>query len=199
MGGEAGPLLGDDAAVPGGLAIKMYPACYALQRPTAAVSGLAGEVDPATVRRVVVRTPAGTVTPLIHHRPRTGLAGKFSLEYAVAAALLDDHQGFASFTDKAVLRPEAQRIVELVEVELTEGGDWLLAGDVEVELETDAGTTSTTLRFPPGSPQRPPTDEEFSRKIDDCLSGLDVGAGDLSWAAGADLLRRHLTPATPTT
>ncbi len=193
VGGEAGALPAGDAAVPGGLAFKMYPACYALQRPTAAVSRLAVDVDPATVRRVVVRTLAGTVTPLIHHRPRTGLEGKFSLEYAVAAALLDEHQGFASFSAEAVMRPEAQRIVELVEVELAEGGDWLLAGDVEVEVHTDAGTTTTSMRFPPGSPQCPPTDQEFARKIEDCLSGLDVGPEDLTWATGADLLRRHLT------
>jgi len=199
MGGEMGAPTQDDAVVPGGLAIKMYPACYALQRPTAAVSALSDDVDPATVRRVVVRTPEGTVTPLIHHRPRTGLEGKFSLEYAVAAALLDDHQGFASFSDEAVLRPEAQRIVELVVVELTEGGDWLLAGNVEVEVQTDAGTTTTSLGFPPGSPQRPPTAEEFARKVEDCLSGLDVGPGDLTWASGADLLRRHLRPTTSTT
>lgn len=196
VGGEAGSLPDDQAAVPGGLAIKMYPACYALQRPTAAVAGLARQVDPASVRRVVVRTPAGTVTPLIHARPRTGLEGKFSLEYAVAAALLDEHQGFASFSDAAVLRPEARRLVELVEVQLTEGGDWLLAGDVEVEVHTDAGTSTARLSFPPGSPQRPPTAEELARKTEDCLSGLEVRPEDLSWGAGADLLRRHLAPST---
>jgi hypothetical protein len=106
------PVAGD-AAVPGGLAIKIYPACYALQRPTAAVSGV-----------------------------------------AVA---------------------------------------------VEVELETDAGTTTTSMRFPPGSPQRPPTDGEFARKIEDCLSGLDVGPEELTCATGAELLQRHLTHSTSTT
>ena len=66
-----------DVAVPGGLAIKIYPACYALQRPIAAVRELAaGDVDPAAVRRVVVRTPAGTVQPLIHSRPQHGPGGQ---------------------------------------------------------------------------------------------------------------------------
>jgi len=192
VGGESGPLPDDEAAVPGGLAIKIYPACYALQRPTAAVTELAPSIDPAAVRRVVVRTPAGTVTPLIHPRPTTGLEGKFSLEYAVAAGLLDEHPGFASFSDEAVARPVAQRLVELVDVELTEGGDGLLAGEVEVEVHTDAGTSTTRLRLPPGSPERPPTSEELARKIEDCLRGLEVEASDITWASGADLLRRHL-------
>ena len=194
LGGEVGELPEDTAAVPGGLAIKMYPCCYALQRPTAAVSELAGTVAPEEIRRIVVRTPAGTVTPLIHKRPKTGLEGKFSMEYAVAAALLDAHQGFASFSDDAVLRPAAQRLVERVEVELTEGGDWLLAGDVEVELHTDSGTRSTSLGFPPGSPQRPPSAEELARKIEDCLVGLDVDRGAITWDGSGEIFRMHLAP-----
>ncbi len=193
VGGTQGSLDAEGPAVPGGLAIKMYPACYALQRPTAAVAELAADVDPDAVRRVVVRTPAGTVAPLIHSRPRTGLEGKFSLEYAVATALLDAHQGFAAFSDEAVARPEAQRLVELVESDLTPGGDWLLAGEVEVEVYTDTGTATTSLTYPPGSPQRPPTEEQLARKLEDCLSGLELGAADLTWETGAELLRTHLS------
>ena len=50
------------------------------------------------------------MAPLIHHRPETGLQGKFSLEYGLAAALLDRYPGSGSFTDAAVRRPEARRL-----------------------------------------------------------------------------------------
>ncbi len=73
---------------------------------------LTSGVNAADVRRIELRTPAGTVVPLIHHRPDTGLEGKFSLEYAAAAALLDGYPGFASFTDEAVRRAAARRLVE---------------------------------------------------------------------------------------
>lgn len=182
----------DTEAVPDGLAIKIYPCCYALQRPIAAAASLTDKVDPTAVRRVVARTPAGTVTPLIHSRPQTGLEGKFSLEYAVATALLDEHQGFWAFTDEAVRRPEAQRIIDLVEVDLTEGGEWLLDGEVELEVHTASGVLTTSLGFPPGSPQRPPTTEELDRKLADCLQGLDVTPADITWESAADLLREHL-------
>src|SRR5579863_5025111 len=111
VGGDPGALgpdaLGpDEPAIPGGLAIKIYPCCYALQRPISALAELAGgRLDLPAVHRIVVCTPEATVAPLIHHRPDTGLQGKFSLEYACAAALLDPHPGFASFTDEAVRRP----------------------------------------------------------------------------------------------
>src|SRR6185369_4445995 len=106
-------------SVPNGLAIKLYPCCYALQRPISALaelSALSGlSADPAAVRRIVLRTPEATVVPLIHHRPDSGLQGKFSLEYAAAAALLDSYAGFGSFTDEAVRRDEARRRVSVVE------------------------------------------------------------------------------------
>ncbi len=113
VGGDPGRVDLTGPAVPDGLAIKIYPCCYALQRPISALAALADQagIDAADVRRIELRTPAATVVPLIHHRPDTGLQGKFSLEYAAAAALLDGYPGFASFTDEAVQRDAARRLV----------------------------------------------------------------------------------------
>ncbi|HEY6933119.1 MAG TPA: MmgE/PrpD family protein [Marmoricola sp.] len=189
---EAADLEPGAPAVPGGLAIKIHPCCYALQRPIAAVHGIRGGIDPDTVQRVVVRTPQGTVTPLIHARPRTGLEGKFSLEYAVAAALLDEHCGLASFTDEAVRRPAAVRLVELVEVELSPGGDGLLDGEVDLDVHAAGKVHRARLQLPPGAPQRPPTDAEMARKVEDCLAGTGLAADDVTWTGAPDLLRSVL-------
>lgn len=198
LGGSPERLAVDGPAIPDGLAIKLYPCCYALQRPIGAAAALRAEAtDPASIRRIVVRTPRATVKPLIHSRPRTGLEAKFSLEYAVVAAFLDEHTGFATFGDDAVRRPLAQRLVELVEVDLTEGGDYLLSGEVEVELHTDTGVSRAALAHPPGSPQNPPTDNDIHRKVADCLTGIPVGPADISWESAADLLRSHLTTTRP--
>lgn len=180
----------DGPAVPGGLAIKLYPCCYALQRPISAIADLASTVDPASVTRVVLHTPQATLTPLIHHRPKTGLQGKFSLEYAAAAAILDAHPGFASFTDEAVRRPEARRLVDIVEVRPSPGGDWLLAGDLNVEIHAGNDVMRGRLRFPPGSPGRPPTADELADKLNDCLTGTDLDARSITWASAAAILRR---------
>jgi 2-methylcitrate dehydratase PrpD len=187
-------------AVPDGLAIKIYPCCYALQRPISALlEAGATSLDPAALRRIVVRTPAGTVAPLVHHRPQTGLEGKFSLEYAVAATLLDGQTGFASFTDEAVRRPAAQRLVQLVEVELSDGGDGLLSGRVEIELHSAGTSTVCDLRLPPGAPQRPPTGPELARKLEDCLSGTGLDPAAITWDSAAALLHHHLPPTAPAT
>ena len=112
VGGDRGAVELGGPAIPGGLAIKPFPCCYALQRPIAAVAGLAADRPAADrIRRISVRTPAASLAPLIHHSPQTGLEGKFSLEYGIAAALLDGTPGFDSFSDDSVRRPEAVRLM----------------------------------------------------------------------------------------
>ena len=196
VGGDPGAADLSGPAVPGGLAVKIYPCCYALQRPISALGELAQSgLDPAEVSRIVLRTPEGTLAPLIHHRPDTGLQGKFSLEYAAAAALLDGYPGFASFTDDAVRRPAARRLAGLVEIKSEPGGTWLLDGELVAELHTaSGGVAQITQQFPPGSPGRPATAGQLQAKIADCLAGLDTGGQELdpstwTWPSAADLLR----------
>jgi len=179
-------------AVPGGLAIKIHPCCYALQRPISAIAGLRRShgLDPAEVERIVLRTPQAALAPLIHHRPRTGLEAKFSIEYAAATALLDEHQGFAAFETAAVNRPQAQELIEKVDVQPVPGGDWLLAGELEVEVVTRAGAVlRADLRFPPGSPARPVQTADLHAKLADCLAGVQTEPEEWTWADAPDLLR----------
>ncbi|MFJ3277041.1 MULTISPECIES: hypothetical protein [unclassified Streptomyces] len=120
------------------------------------------------VVRIVVHTPEAAVHPLIHSKPRTGLQGKFSLEYALTSALLDDHPGFVSYTDGYVERPPAQRLIGPVEAVRTSKGPGRLTGDTSVEITIGHGTVPRTTLAPPpvssnlpqarkSSPQKSPT------------------------------------------
>ncbi|MBQ0928378.1 MmgE/PrpD family protein [Saccharopolyspora endophytica] len=194
VGGDPERIDVNGPAVPGGLAIKMFPCCYALQRPISALrEQLPAPITPAEVTGIEVRTPACAVQPLIHHRPNTGLQGKFSMEYAVATALLDPHPGFGSFTDRAVNRPEAQRLLKLVKVTETPGGDWLLAGQVAITATLADGTRhDVALQFPPGSPGRPPSEQDMTAKIADCGEDVPALLSDVDWHRAAELLAEHL-------
>jgi 2-methylcitrate dehydratase PrpD len=194
VGGSPASLDVSGPAVPGGLATKIYPCCYALQRPISALAALAADgLRAADVDRIVLRTPAATVVPLIHHRPVTGLQGKFSLEYAAATALLDTYPGFDSFTDVAVQRPSARELIERVDTELSPGGNWLLDGELEVDVHTKAGDViRSRQKYPPGSPESPATQAQLAVKAAECLQGLDIDSGSWNWENAADVLRAQL-------
>jgi 2-methylcitrate dehydratase PrpD len=196
VGGDAERLDLAGPAVPGGLAIKLFPCCYALQRPISALRQLAlADLDAQRVARVLVRTPRSTLQPLIHRSPATGLEGKFSLEYAMAATLLDHRPGLESFSDDAVARPAARALAERVEIVGTPGGDGLLAGDVTIELVLDDDTAlRTELDLPPGAPARPPSAQDLQGKVADCAGELADEVMALTWAGAADFLRGLYAP-----
>lgn len=194
VGGDPSALECSGPSIPDGLAIKLFPCCYALQRPISALATL----PPTAVQRVckvLVKTPASAVAPLIHHRPKTGLEGKFSLEYGLAAALLDGHPDMASFSDRAVLRPEARRLEEVIELTASEGGDHLLAGEFEIEVVlAGGGTLRAVLALPPGAPARPPTDAELREKLEACAGSAADELAALTWGAAPAFLRSSLPP-----
>jgi 2-methylcitrate dehydratase PrpD len=198
VGGDPEHLDTTGPAVPGGLAIKLFPCCYALQRPISAMRELA-DVAPERVARILVRAERATLQPLIHTRPTTGLEGKFSLEYALAATLLDGWPGFASFEDDAVARPAARALVERVGVVATPGGEGLLDGTTAIDLALDDGThRHAELDLPPGAPTRPPSPGELDAKVADCAGDLAADVAALTWPDAADFLRDRL-PARPAT
>ena len=151
------------------------------------------DLDPARVARVVVRTPESALAPLIHAAPATGLEGKFSLQYAIAATLLDGRPGIESFTDEAVARPAAQALLARVEVDAIPGGDWLLAGDVAIELTLDDGSTlHARLDLPPGAPDRPPSQADLAAKVADCAGDQADEILAVTWDDAGALLREWL-------
>jgi 2-methylcitrate dehydratase PrpD len=192
VGGDGARIADAGEAIPGGLAVKVYPCCYALQRPIAAVLAL-GAVDPSRVRRIDVATPASSLAPLIRDRPSSGLEGKFSLQYGLACALLDDPVDLASFRDQAVTRAAARRLMEMVEVAPSGDGDGLLAGELTVELALEDGEVlRSTLELPPGAPRRPVAEADLRHKLEACVGGASDQVGGLDWDTAADFLRRTL-------
>lgn len=192
LGGERPPLL-DGPFIPGGLAIKLYPCCYAQQRPIDVIRSL--RLDPREIpEMVVVRTPRSTVLPLIHHDPRTGLQGKFSLEYAVASAILDKFPGLQSFSDTAVQRPAARRIMERVRIEAAPDGEGVLAGFTTIEVTRSDGTfVSGSAHVPKGHPSDPASERDLADKVMACVGpGLAPQVLALNFRSAAALLRAEL-------
>ena len=162
-----------------GIEVKKYPMCYATHRALDGVLDLRAEfgLELAQVKSVFVTTSAGALTPLIHQRPRSGLEGKFSMQYAVAAALADGRVGLASFTDAAVRRPEAQAFFPSVTAAEAAGELLPRWAGIDIELH-DGRRLSRRIDTLRGSAQQPMCAQGLRAKLDDCVafSGVAVDA-----------------------
>ena len=164
-----------------GIAIKKFPCCYATHRGMDGVLTLRERLgfDADSVEKVICRMPPGGMHVLIYPRPVTGLEGKFSMPYAVAAAVLDGKFSLWSFTDEAVRRPEIAALYDKVDTHETpacRGDDPLFdkrssgsRGFVEVEVRLkDGRRDQIRIDVPPGHPSRALTWDELHAKFMDC-------------------------------
>src|SRR5262249_62219935 len=114
LDGLAGSLGRPFDFVSAGLSVKKYPCCFATHRAADGVLELvsAHGIRAEDVETVTVTVPVGGRQPLIHERPQTGLEGKFSMPYVMAAAILDRRLVLDSFTDEAAQHPQAQALLK---------------------------------------------------------------------------------------
>lgn len=197
VGGAIGNDGMDGPVIPGGLAVKLFPCCYALQRPIAAIrealGGYTGAIEVGDVAAIRVETLEGTLQPLIHRQVNTGLEGKFSLEYSLVASILDDYPSLWSFSDEAVNRSGVSELIDRIQVSTLPGGDFLLAGEIAIEVEMrDGAICSARMSLPPGAPGRPATYEELSAKLQSCGADVPGLLKDAEWSGVAELLKAEL-------
>ncbi|MGZ8230270.1 MAG: MmgE/PrpD family protein [Burkholderiales bacterium] len=164
-----------------GLALKKFPCCYASHR---AIDGLLAlkdklRFDASTVERVICKMPPGGMQVLTYPRPRTGLEGKFSLQYPLAAGVLDGAYSLWTFTDEAVRRPEIDALYARIDAHedvSCRGDDPQFEkrssgsrGFVTVDVQLRDGRRETIrVDKAPGSPARELTWEDLRAKFLDC-------------------------------
>ena len=155
--------------------LKCYPVCYRVHRVVDATLGLAkGALDPRDIQKVEVRLGKIDAMILANHEPMTGLAAKFSAEFAVAACLLAKQLTLAELTDQFVLRPEVQQLMRRVAVTTNENYDpdapgFSLHDQVLVHLRNGQVIESERVKHAPGSVQRPITADALAKKFFECL------------------------------
>lgn len=160
---------------PVGINVKLMPCCYAAHAAAEAAAILANSPHgDVAVERVVVFVPPDGLSPLVHHHPTDGTRAKFSMEYVVAAALLDGGVSFASFTDERVNRPDVQRLLRCVMPQESatppdDSAEWTgrFAAVVTVH-RADGSTQTASVSQPIGHASRPLTEAQLRAKFDDC-------------------------------
>ncbi len=166
-----------------GLALKRFPCCYASHRGMDGVLNLTQRLglNAQNLERLECRMPPGGMRVLIYPRPTTGLEGKFSLQYALAAGVLDGEYTLWSFSDEAVNRPQVRDLLARIcvgEDPRCAGSDPLLEtrssgsrGFVEVEaVRKDGQRAIVRVDHAPGHPSRELTWDDIAAKFMDCAA-----------------------------
>ena len=177
------------------LGIKKYPACYCTHRALDAMLELLARqpLKPAEIERITVSISDTHSLILRNHQPQTGLAAKFSMEFAMAAAVISRRAGLAEYTDGFVRRPEVQELMRRVAVETNQNYDPEVSGasvfdQVRVELVDGESSRARRWRGPRAMPTGRSSEAELFEKFRTCL---DAGGAKIAPDVLFDRLR-HL-------
>ena len=170
-----------------GLSIKQYPVCYRAHRAIDAMLGLMRKqpVFPKDIAEIRVSFSHSHSVILKNHRPQDAIAAKFSIEFALACAILAGRVGLQDLTDEFVQSAAVQQLMGLVAIDIDpveEAGTSGYAPYDNVRVKLNDGTVlkSEDVRHAQGDPQAPLTAENLWVKFADCVAWsqlkLDAGA-----------------------
>jgi 2-methylcitrate dehydratase PrpD len=132
-------------------------------------------VQPDDVESIRVSTSRLNATILRNSRPQTGLEAKFSMQFAMASAIVARRVWLAELTDSFVQRKDVQALMMKVTVEPDDREDPKHPGTAPYDLvviDTLDGRRleSAHITDERGSPGQPLSTEELWAKFASCLS-----------------------------
>jgi len=129
------------------------------------------DIKPGDVEKVDVGANHGMTTSLLHHRPTTGLEGKFSMEFCLAILLLERRAGLAEYQDAVVRRHDVQEMVKRVsfhvDPEAEKAGLDKMTSILAVHMK-DGRVLAGRAEFAKGSPKNPMSYDEVADKFRGC-------------------------------
>lgn len=101
-----------------GISLKRYPCCGSTHGALDAMFAMLQEreLDAEKVAAVDVAVPFDPPRSLIHYNPKNALEGKFSMQYCLAAAIIDKKISIRTFTDEQVQRPQLQKMFSKIKM-----------------------------------------------------------------------------------
>jgi 2-methylcitrate dehydratase PrpD len=166
------------------LGIKKYPACYCTHRALDAMLELLARrpLRPEEIDTITVSLSDTHSLILRNHRPQTGLEAKFSIEFAMAAAVIARRAGLAEYNDAFVRRADVQDLMRKVVVETNRDYDPEVSGasvwdQVRVDFAGGGSLESEKVRRARGHADRPLSEAELFEKFRGCL---DAGAARIA-------------------
>ncbi|MCC6777705.1 MAG: MmgE/PrpD family protein [Hyphomicrobiales bacterium] len=167
-----------------GLNVKRYPICYATHRAIDAAVDLAARYNLSAAQVDSIRVATGKMQMLMlrNDRPQTAFEAKFSMQFAMASALVARNVGLSQLTDEFVRSADVQALIPRVSTTTTtetmEGSAFAPSETVEITTANGQVLASEPIVYAKGSKQRPLSEDELRVKFLDCLGGkTNAGAG----------------------
>lgn len=155
-----------------GIHIKAYPCCYFTHTSIAAAQTLTAEHDlsPEMIDHIHVQAAQGAADALHHSNPATGLEAKFSMEYAVASAVVNERVGLETFEEPALQDTAVQQVRERVDFTVDDTLPYD-SHEATVHIEThDGRTVERHQANPPGTHENPLSEATLRAKFEECAS-----------------------------
>lgn len=156
-----------------GVGFKKYPANYYTHRPIDAALDLrARGVTAENLVRLDVRFPP--LAYVSRPKPRSGLDGKFSIQYVMAVALLDGRIVIDSFKDRRRFSPDVESLLPCIHVVIDDAIPVDFAETyVTARAELDGGdVVETRVDHPRGMWVCPLSADERREKFFDCATRI---------------------------
>jgi len=176
-----------------GVSIKKYPNCYCTHRAIDAMLALAAAHDFRGGDVAAIDVAIGRTQKAILHSdaPTTGLEAKFSIQFAMACALLERRVTLAELVDAVVRRADMQALMARVRVSLIDEYDpempqYSPYDQVKVRLNDGRILDSERVLRARGHITRPLATDELFAKFASCL---DYARSDLDRRGLFDALR----------
>lgn len=155
-----------------GLNVKMYPSCSMTHRPIDAVFSLITkhQLDPEQLETIKCSISKRAASILRYHQPKDEMEAKFSLEYCIASAVLNQEVSLAQFHDDQVKRTDIQRMMKQVIILAEEDTEEEKA---TVTIKTKKGDIYTkTITHPIGSSQKALSRAQLKQKFSECVNHI---------------------------
>ena len=154
-----------------GLGFKLFPMCYGAHRALDGMFTLLGKTPFAAddIERIEVEGNKGQFSNLVQTNPQNVLDAKFSMEFAMACAVIARRCTRAEFTLDFVHRPDVRDLMSRVKRVFidTQGHQ----GDGLIVYLKDGRRLEERFTFPLGHARRPAPPEAFWTKFADCVEG----------------------------
>lgn len=160
------------ASVEDGISIKKFPCCYCTHASMEAAQAIVEQnaIEPDDIEEIRVSVSRGTLDVLKHEEPVTGLQAKFSMHYAIAAAIALERVDLSTFEDDAIDNPAVQQLRERVTLELDEDLPYNSYRTAVTMTTRDGERFEASRSHPPGSPENPLSATELKEKFILCTS-----------------------------